>query len=82
MKPWEQRAHSIIAALAAAAYRNANPPGRKRHRAYTLPDTATHLVTALGVRDDREREIAVKTLLEQDWLERGQYTNISARRAP
>lgn len=62
MKPWEEKAHHIIATLCAASWRAANVKAdgtrRKRHVPYSVPDTARRLVDALG-RDDEETAKAI-----------------------
>lgn len=56
MKPWEERAHKIIAAMSRASYEQANrlPNGklRKRHRPYAIPSDAQTLVDCLGRNDE------------------------------
>lgn len=59
---WQEKAHRIIARLARESYLKANtsPGGNlyKKHRPYSLPETARALVDALG-RNDEERAKAI-----------------------
>ena len=52
LAPWEVKAHQLISAMCFASWRQANPPGRKRHRPYSVPALAQELVTCLGRNDE------------------------------
>jgi len=68
MKPYEEKAHKLIARYCRESYLNANPPKpkrkRKRHTPYSVPEIAEALVKALGIHDEREREHECKRLFE------------------
>lgn len=66
MKPWERKAHRIIADLSLQAQTEANTRTNgkryKVHRPYTIPEVADDLVRILGMRDRAAAEVEAKTL--------------------
>lgn len=68
MKPWERKAHAIIARLSMDAWRTANTLAngrrRKRHVPYTVPDIVRQLVDALGRADEATAKAIFLMLLE------------------
>lgn len=51
---WHDKAKQIIAEECRAAWRAANPPGRKRHKPYRVPEIADALIAALNKNDEHE----------------------------
>lgn len=65
--PWRQKAHRVIAALSKESYEQMNrrPEGGryKRHRPYSVPETAQKLIDALN----RNDEAAAKAIFTHDY---------------
>lgn len=80
MKPWERKAHAIIAELSAASWRQANilPNGkqRKRHVPYSIPETARALVDALGRNDEHKAKAIFQTIADRQMMS-ARYDDIS-----
>jgi len=83
MKPWEIKAHRIVAQYCRESYLRANTPNKtirrllradrtvklyKRHVPYSVPAIADALVNALGLHNERAREYEIKRLLEVERL--------------
>lgn len=51
---WQDKVKEAIGAQCLAAYRAENPPGRKTHRPYCVPDLAAAMVAALDENDETE----------------------------
>ena len=51
MDAWKLKAHRIIGNVCRASMLAANPPGRKRHTPYAVPELAADLIACLN-RDD------------------------------
>ncbi len=51
---WQSKVKEAIGAQCVAAYRAENPPGRKTHRPYCVPDRAAAMVAALDADDEGE----------------------------
>lgn len=51
---WQSKVKEAIGAQCLAAYRAENPPGRKTHRPYRVPDLAAAMVAALNADDEDE----------------------------
>ena len=56
MKPWEVKAHALVAMLCRASFEAQNrlPNGklRKKHRPYSVPETAQRLIECLNRNDE------------------------------
>lgn len=50
---WEDKAHRLIALLCRASYKQANARPRKKHRPYSVPETAQELIACLDTRDEK-----------------------------
>jgi hypothetical protein len=52
VKPWQQKADRLIGEYCLAAWREANPIGRKRHKPYSVPEVAQELAECLDTNDE------------------------------
>jgi hypothetical protein len=72
VKPWEKKAHKLIAELCLASWRQANvlPNGkrRKRHVPYSRPVTAQALVDALGKNDEHKAKAIFQTIADRQMM--------------
>lgn len=51
---WEAKTKELIAEQCLAAWREVNPPSRKRHKPYRVPELARAMVKALDANDEHE----------------------------
>ncbi len=59
MEPWERKAHELVGRYARQAWL-----ANKKRGGYSLPEIASALVAALGLKDRGESEREVKRLFE------------------